>query len=206
MKQKGLGNRLGLFQVILVASGILLAVGASLLSLSPVIGIGVTIAGLGIMVGGVSDVLTRWASLSDSGLESASPFYQYESYRGLMAVASGVFRVLLQGLIVVEGLAYTLGLEKQLLTYLKELPGIVLLGAGLLMTAYGLISVIETTESAPHRSPGRFLLSVPEYLVGIVLFVLGIAAITAGGLEVLAPRTFDRLLHQLTQILRQLQR
>ena len=206
MKQDGPGNKLGLFQVILVASGILLAAGASLLSLSPVIGIGVAIAGLGIMMGGVSDVLTRWASLSDSSLESASPSYQYESYRGLVAVASGVFRVLLQGLIVVEGLAYTLGLEKHLLTYLKELPGIVLLGAGLPMTAYGLLSVIETTQPAPHRSPGRFLLSVPERLVGIVLFVLGIAAIAAGGLEVLDPRTFDRLLHQLTQTLRQLSR
>jgi hypothetical protein len=38
--------------------------------------------------------------------------------------------------------------------------------------------------------------SLPGRLVGLVLFVLGIAAIVAGGLQILAPQTFDHILNQ----------
>ena len=74
------------------------------------------------------------------------------------------------------------------------------------MLAYGFVSLVGPIESAPRRSLGRFLRSVPERLVGLVLIALGLVAVAAGALELFAPRAFDQILEQLRLMLPQVPR
>jgi hypothetical protein len=104
-------------------------------------------------------------------------------------------------LVIVGGLVYALGQGEALLTYMKDHPGLALVGIGLLMVPYGLVSLVGPIEASPRRSVGRFLSSLPSRVVGLVLIILGLVAIAAGALELLAPQRFDQILEQLGQLL-----
>jgi hypothetical protein len=193
-------KKLGLYQVILVVLGALVAYGAVRLRLSPLVGAGVAVAGLGVLVGGLGNVLARSVGYSDSGLERGNQLIGYESHRGLTAVLAGAFWMMLGGLAVVGGAAHALGLGSSIERFLTGHPGIALLAIGLPVATYGIVSVLGTTEAAPRRSFGRFLMSLPERLVGVVLLVGGLAAVAAGGLDLLAPGTFEGLRESLRDL------
>jgi hypothetical protein len=110
----------------------------------------------------------------------------------LPVVLAGVLWMILGGLVFAADRAYAFGLGGPPLRWLRDHPEVVLPAIGLPMAIHGLVALIGTTESASSRSFGRLLMSVPERLVGLLLLIVGVAAVAAGGLDILGPPTVDQ--------------
>jgi hypothetical protein len=187
---------LGILQWVLIGLGVVLGYAGSRFHLPALIGIGVTVAGLGITAGGAEDMITRNVSLSyheEGG--------RYQTYHGLSAVLLGVMWVVVGLALVVGGLAYTLGAGEWLLGNLRAHPGPALVLGGLAMLAYGGSEALGAREDRLSASFLNFLGSVPARIFGLILVVVGLVAIGAGTLELVAPQVFDALLAGLREVL-----
>jgi hypothetical protein len=160
------------------------------------IGIGVAIAGLGIAIGGVQDMITRYVSLSYH--EEGS---RVQTYSGLSAVLFGVMWILVGVALFVGGLTYTIGLSELVWGYVQARPGPILILVGLAMIAYGGVETLGAREDRLSASFWNFLGSVPARIFGLILIFAGLVALTAGALELVAPDNFDVMVVRLSNTL-----
>lgn len=156
------------------------------------ISIGVAVAGLGIAAGGVQDMITRYVSISYQEARS-----QVQTYSGLSAVLFGIMWILVGLCLFGGGLIYTIGLDNLMWDYVQAHPGPVMVMIGLMMMAYGGVEVLGAREDRLSASFWNFLGSVPARIFGVVLIVIGLAVVTAGAWELVAPNNFDTVIAQL---------
>lgn len=96
------------------------------------------------------------------------------------------------GMLVAFGAARLLGLEASLSSYLTRRPGSVLIAAGLVMAGSGAATVIGPRSWS--ESGWDLLLRLPSRFAGLLLAVMGIAALFLGLFEAIHPSGFDQWL------------
>jgi hypothetical protein len=189
-------KKLGTLQWILIGLGTAIGYAGWRFGWPAVIGLGVALAGLGVAAGGVEDMLNREVSLSyheEGG--------RYQTYSGASAVLMGVMWVLVGLAMVIGGLAAMVGLGGWLWSNLRAHPGPALVLAGMAMIAYGGSEALGARENRLSASFLNFLGSVPARIFGVILVVVGLLALGAGTLELIAPQAFDALLAYLKETL-----
>jgi hypothetical protein len=118
------------------------------------------------------------------------------TFTGPAAVCSGLALVILGLAAGAVGILHAMGTSAAGLKALViARPGIALAPAGAAFVSHGLAFIVGFPEGRDPRG-GRVwnaLLSVPSRLGGLVLVLLGTAALVVGGWELLAPAAFDRV-------------
>ena len=149
---------------------------------------GVFMTGAGIALGGIEAVLTRRMCFRPS--DDA-----YEAYAGTPAMIVGLMALLIGAAVI--GTAYLLadGLWHTTVNYLTRRPAPVLVAAGLLLIAIGVLMMLN-----PQGRRGlawRLLVYVPRSLFGLLLVAAGAAGIALGAWEWLEPQAFDGFVRKL---------
>jgi len=170
---------------------------------SRLVGSGIALCGLGIVFGGVGDVLTRRISFTNTD-EDDRPMGN-QTYVGTIAVVFGITWMMVGILGMVAGLVYALGMDEALLAYLGEHPGVPMVAIGLPVMIWGITTVVGPREVAPGRSLFRFILSAPGRVFAVLVVLAGFAPVVLGLDQILFPAHCDRLLDQLNALVPHLQ-
>jgi hypothetical protein len=122
------------------------------------------------------------------------------TFTGPAAVCSGVALAILGLTAGAVGILHATGTSAAGLKALViARPGLVLAPAGATLLSHGLSYVVGFPEGRDPKG-GRFwnaLLSAPARLGGLILVVLGVAALALGAWELASPAAFDRLVDAL---------
>ncbi|MBN1121106.1 MAG: hypothetical protein JXJ17_08510 [Anaerolineae bacterium] len=178
-----LAKQLSTLELILVIGGIVIMAAGWRLSILLVLNIGLLIVGLGLIVGAAGTIVERRVSFSDSEVGRT------DSYSGVGAIAWGVVFGLLGVGIVTLGIVRLIGAGGYVTFCIRERPGIGLILGGLLLAIFGFPSLIGS-----HEEGGDFLRfwgSVPRRIFGVLIVVVGLAAIALGVIEIARPDVFN---------------
>jgi hypothetical protein len=178
-----LSKRLSTIELIAVIGGIAIMAAGWKLSVLLLLNIGLLIAGLGLITGAVGTIIEQRVSFSDSEVSRT------DTPSRIGAVAWGIFFGLLGLGITALGIVRLLGIGGYVTFCIRERPGIRLLLGGLLLATFGFPSVIGSHEESGDFL--RFLGSVPRRIFGVVIVVVGLAAIALGVIEIARPDVFD---------------
>jgi len=133
--------------------------------------LGVFVIGAGIALGGLEGVVTRRMAFRPA--EDA-----YEVYAGPPALIVGLMALLIGTAIIAAAYLLADGLWHSTVAYLTRRPAPVLIAAGLLLIAVGVLMMLN-----PHGRRGwvwTLLVRVPRSLLGFILVVGGLAGIGLG--------------------------
>jgi hypothetical protein len=148
----------------------------------------------GIAAGGVTATLRRVV------VAWPAPRLVIRTFTGPGAAFSGSAVVILGLAAVLAGLAHLVGTSPAAMKALVvSRPGVALAPAGAALLSNGLAFLIGFPEGRdPNLGPTwNALLSIPARLGGLILLLLGGAALALGAWELLAPEAFDRLVASL---------
>ena len=167
-----------------IVVGIIAMVAAQLFALLKGFHLGLFLVGAGIALGGLESLATRRMSFRTSS-EAC------EDYAGAPAVIWG-FMALLVGAAVI-GSAYLMdaGLWRTTLNDLTRRPGPVLAGLGLVVAGAG--ALLMFNRSGRRGIWWTLLVRIPKSMAGLVLVIVGLAAVGLGVWEWLDPKAFDRI-------------
>lgn len=172
---------LGLFIV-----GIGAMVAGDRLSIQVLFDGGLALFGVGFLAAGIDGFLTRRVGFAGP---SAGATSGHRTYRGKAALCWGIVLSELGLAIISVAVVQLLGIERAAIELLIARPGILFLGAGIMLACIGGASLLDPGER--RESIGEWLLSLPFRMVSTIPVVLGLAIIAIGLVEVLAPDVFD---------------
>lgn len=119
-----------------------------------------------------------------------------ERYSGSAAVAWGIFSVISGAGIAVMGALVLTGLEGAAGRLVLARPSLALLPVGFAFGAMAMAYLIGS-DTWRDRSIWIQLGSIPHRLGGLILLLMALALLGLGGLDLLAPERFDRLIESL---------
>ena len=181
-------TRLQLVYCVLVVGGGLAALAADRLGSETYTNVGISAVMLGAIVFGLDMIVQRKAEISTSGSSDTDPAFHV--FRGVAAVAWGI--VFVVGGLLFAGSAYlTITDSAEARSWLAERSGIVIMLAGLLLTALGVGQAsratyrYQETEKPVRRLGGRIYALV-------FLLPLGLATLLWGAVRTFSPALADR--------------
>ena len=171
----------------LIGGGVLFALGLQIPE-SPLLIIGLSLVGLGILFMGFDSIITR----ESSGIYSEANLT--ETYTGFSAVAEGVGFVLV-GLGVLGGaIIHGLGAGESVIAYLGQHPGLALLYGGAVALTFSIPGIIGSHED--RRSKLALLVSVPGRFLALIVAAAAILALLLGIWALVSPAGFDAMAQQ----------
>ena len=185
-------KKLFILELILTVGGILLTAAGANMSYPILISLGLLITSAGICIGGIDTIIKR--RISFSGEDSST----YSSYKGISAVCYGLFFMLLGIGLFVYAIAYTLHLENALLLFIKDHPGVVILGGGFGLFVAGFPAVLGSNED--RRSFLRVVGSIPKRVFGVLLIIVGLAGMVLGVMELMMPLTYESIIQPVKEL------
>lgn len=181
-------RKLSILELILGALGLLAIFGGFQLDNSLLLYGGFTLLGLFFVVGGVDAILSRELRYSAGrGSREHSMIYY-----GPPAVLFGLTSLILGLWVAGFGAAGLLGQGAALWAYLLRRPGIALASLGAALISAGAAMMIGRRES--RRTTANLLMSLPGRFGGLILALLGAAALLGGLFEMMSPGGFDSYL------------
>src|SRR5262245_23297284 len=160
--------------VLLIGGGIA-AVAGDKLSLPGVRDGGVVVALLGAAVFGLDMIVTRRAEIATRYSSTTSP--RFHVFRGVSAVAWGVAFVLFAGALVAFGIARLTG-STVAEDVVSDRPGLLLMVAGAIVTAFGVGSAGKATyRSGRQESPAS---RIGDRISGAVMALFGVLLLGVG--------------------------
>ncbi len=178
-----LAKTLSTIELIAVIGGIVIMAAGWKLSVLLFLNIGLLIVGVGLIAGAVGTIIERRVSFSDSEQSKT------DTTSGIGAAAWGVFFGLLGVGIIALGVIRLMGVGGYVTFCIRERPGIGLILGGLLLAVFGFPSVTGSHEEGGDFL--RFLGSVPRRIFGVLIVVVGLAAIALGVVEIARPDVFN---------------
>ena len=167
-----------------IVVGIIAMAAAKLFAIPKGFHLGLFLVGAGIALGGLESLATRRMSFrtaSDAGA----------NYAGAPAVIWGLMALLVGAAVIASAYLMDAGLWRSTVSYLTRRPGPVMAGLGLVVAGAGALLMFDRSG---RRGLWRTLLvRVPKTIVGLVLVVVGLAAVGLGVWEWLNPKAFDRV-------------
>ena len=172
----------------LIGGGVLFALGLQNPE-SPLLIIGLSLVGLGILFMGFDSIITR----ESSGIYSEANLT--ETYTGLSAVAEGAGFVLI-GLGVLGGaIIHGRGVGESVIAYLGQHPGLALLYGGAVALTFSIPGIIGSHED--RRSKLALLVSVPSRFFWLLITIAAVLVLMLGVYELFSPAGFDTAMHQI---------
>jgi hypothetical protein len=176
-------------EIALIGAGVLCLIGGNQLS-SPLLSRGgLALIGLGLIVVGGEAMVTRRFALRRRRHDG-------QVYRGLSAILYGIVYLWIGLALVTVSLVVFPGTEQVLLQSLAERPGYALLSLSFLLVAASGIELTGRLHARSDAKTGRFLSAISTLLhsiPGLLLFLLALAIMALGVLEIVSPDTFDEL-------------
>lgn len=127
---------------------------------------------------------------------SMGPASRQERYSGGAAVAWGVFTLIAGGGVALAGGVALTGLDGAVGRLILSRPSLALVPAGVAFAALAMAYLIGS-DTWRDRSLLIQLGSLPHRLGGLILLLIALALLGLGGLDLLAPERFDRLIEGL---------
>ena len=167
-----------------IVVGIIAMAAAKLFAIPKGFHLGLFLVGAGIALGGLESLVTRQMSFRTSSEAG-------ENYAGAPAVIWGCMALLVGAAVIASAYLMDAGLWRTTVNYLTRRPGPVMAGLGLVVAGAGALLVFN--RSGRRGVWWMLLVRVPKTMVGLVLVVVGRAAVGLGVWEWLDPKAFDRI-------------
>jgi hypothetical protein len=190
-------RRSGPIRALFVLEFVLIAVGVPLAGVAYVNGrhalanVGFLVLGAGAMIGGLETMITRRIHMTPEHGHG-------HLYQGLAAGGVGLSFVALGFGLALFGYTGAAGAERAFFALLLRRPGLVLLPVGLFLFGGGLAVVIGATQG--RRSGLLRVIAILDRAPGVVLLLMGTAALAVGALELLSPALFDGIVRDVTGV------
>lgn len=182
--------RLHLWAVILPGLALIgLGAGLGLPGAAP---LGTILLGAALAVSGIAMIRSRRFTFYNSARHNT----RRERYSGGAAVAWGIFSALSGAGVAVAGGLVLIGLDGVAGRLILQRPSLALLPAGLACGALAMAQLIGS-DTWRNRSIWILLGSTPHRVGGLILLLLALAMLGLGGLDLLWPEQFDRLVEGL---------
>lgn len=174
----------------IIVFGFLLIYAQSEYGLNGGVNFGVGIIGIGAILLGMEEILSRYGSYATSGQDST----QSEAFRGIVAIMSGLsFLIAGFGAIIYSAISF-LGWNEAALGFIKNRPSSLLLFGGLFTAFFAFTLMIGSEED--KRSTAAVIKNIPKKLFGILLQAASGALLVLGAIEVISPVAFDGIIQQ----------
>lgn len=173
----------------LIALGVLLMIGGDRLGILALLHGGLTLIGLGFMVGGGGAIVTRRYVLRRRGFSGAA-------YYGLGALLYGIILVWIGVWVISAAGVLFLDVGQAVFRAVIRRPGFVLVNVAVVVLASGGVALAGPAESQPGQNTGWFLnmiSTLAHAIPALLLLVLGLALLGLGVLEITSPATFDQI-------------
>lgn len=148
--------------------------------------IGITSAGLALMLGGIMAMATGELALFRG---------QYGVTRdsGLTARLFGLALSLIGGSLLAVAAARLMGLDDNLGSFFRDRPGFVMVPVGVLLLAIGVANLVGAWNR--RESLLGIFRSLQNWAAGLFFLLIGVGLVGLGLFEVAAPQSFDQLIN-----------
>ncbi len=182
-------TRFSWIQIGTIVLGILLIVGGDRLVVPAFLYAGLALIGLGFVVAGGEAMVTRRYVLQRRGSSDAT-------HDGLGAVFYGIILVWIGVWVISVAAVLFLDVGQDVFRSVVRRPGFVMINVAFVLFASSAVILSQTVERQPGSDAGWLvrLISVAfNSIPAIILLLLGLALLSLGALEIVAPVTFDQM-------------